>query len=377
MKTAWLLAIALPGCFYDSRWGQEKTVQKHNAEAMAPAALTASPAASTTSAAKAYRVRVHATPAYVSQTIDWKHDTRELFEEANALLGPTLGVRLEVASMETWKTSKDDLSAAMTELRAEDSGNEAQWVIGLIGGLPKYAPSFDQIGLGEVFGKHLLLRSAIDLGEQDAIEGGLGEISADDRAKLVRDRRRHRSVSTLLHEIGHTLGAVHEDDKTVIMNPAYSSKMRGYGKVAPVLLRIGLARRDEADRRALFGEVLAYYKGNTESWIATERTSFMANLEKALGPAPAPSAAPPPKPKVDLSAVAEKDRPVFEQAADLRDQGKLAESWKLAKPLFAAYPKVFAVQDLRCQLAMKLATDLDAMRAECKQLMEMSTKKAD
>ncbi|MGZ3477463.1 MAG: hypothetical protein ACXWUG_28930, partial [Polyangiales bacterium] len=106
--------------------------------------------------------------------------------------------------------------------------------------------------------------------------------------------------------------------------------------------------------------------------IASERTSFIASLEKAIGPAPA---APVAKPKADVSALAEKDRAVYEKAAELFEQGKLAESWKLGTPLFSAYPKVLAVQDLRCQLAMKLATNLDTMRAECKQLMEISTKK--
>src|SRR5262249_34383868 len=160
-------------------------------------------------------------------------------------LEPTLGVRLEVAAMETWSTNADDLASAMTTLRAEDAGTDAEWVVGFIGGLPKYESSFDQLGLGQVLGKHLLLRSSIDLGEHAAIENRDG-ISAADRAKLVHDRRHHRATATLLHEIGHTLGALHEDDKFAVMNPYYSPKMRGYGKVAPVILRIGLAHHAES-----------------------------------------------------------------------------------------------------------------------------------
>ena len=65
---------------------------------------------------------------------------KKLFAETNALLEPTLGVRLEIAAMEPWPANVDDLGAAMTALRAEDGGADVDWVVGLIGGLLLDAP---------------------------------------------------------------------------------------------------------------------------------------------------------------------------------------------------------------------------------------------
>jgi hypothetical protein len=41
-------------------------------------------------------------------------------------------------------------------------------------------------------------------------------------------------------------------------------------------------------------------------------------------------------------------------------------------PLFETYPKVYAVQELRCQLAMKAGLSMDEERAERAPLMQLS-----
>src|ERR1700722_8330504 len=90
------LALALNGCFFDSRWGEAKRIQQHNAAAAAPAAIESTPPPEASSASearappgvRAYRVRIYATPAYESLTVDWHRRVSELLEDGNLVLGP-------------------------------------------------------------------------------------------------------------------------------------------------------------------------------------------------------------------------------------------------------------------------------------------------
>jgi hypothetical protein len=47
--------------------------------------------------------------------------------------------------------------------------------------------------------------------------------------------------------------------------------------------------------------------------------------------------------------------------------------WNEATALFAKYPRVYEVQDLRCKLAMANAFAWDVTRTECDPLMKLST----
>jgi hypothetical protein len=68
----------------------------------------------------------------------------------------------------------------------------------------------------------------------------------------------------------------------------------------------------------------------------------------------------------------EPDRATYAQALEERKAGKLREAWIRAKPLFSAYPDVYPVQDLRCALAMGMGGSMDAIRAECDRLTELT-----
>src|SRR5207302_2313499 len=112
--------------------------------------------------------------------------------------------RLTIESCRDWSTSReDDLTAALTALRTDDPGNDVDWVIGMVGGLPRVTRSFHDVGMAHVSGKHVVLRAAADAEEQTAIERNFDELKADERADLARARKRHRAVAVLLHEIGH------------------------------------------------------------------------------------------------------------------------------------------------------------------------------
>jgi hypothetical protein len=74
--------------------------------------------------------------------------------------------------------------------------------------------------------------------------------------------------------------------------------------------------------------------------------------------------------------VAAADRPVYSRAARALAAGDAASAWETAHPLFDRYRDVLAVQDLRCQIAMRRGLLYKAARAECDRLMDLSTKPA-
>jgi len=85
--------------------------------------------------------------------------------------------------------------------------------------------------------------------------------------------------------------------------------------------------------------------------------------------APVAAAAPPSPSPSDVSAA---DRARFEQARAEYAAGRIREARALAAPLFQRYPKSYAVQELRCQLAMKAGLPMADESAECDPLRRLS-----
>lgn len=381
-----IATAAAPGC-YDSRWGEGERTARHNAAYLAPAALSGSPTGSTgASITRVHRVRVVATPRYTTQTLDWKNDFREILDGANAVLGPGFGVKLELEGASLWEGAppENELADALAALRERDDGAGVTWIVGLVGGLSQFTTSFHQLGLAETPGRRLVLRAATDLNEFDALDKGLAALPASERADVVHARRRHRSVALLLHELAHTLGAVHEAGKESVLSPAYSSSMAGYGDSAAALLRVALPHTDDPPsagaNASLLRDLLADYEKEPGDWDPGERAAMVTHLQSALGvapPAPAPEAAasvaaPPIAAPPELK---DGDASRYRDAMVRFHAGDWGASRALGKPLFEAYPGVLAVQDLRCQLAMKEQLPWAETKVECAPLMKLSTKK--
>ncbi len=155
------------GCFYDSSWGGRKTVQAHNAARATPASLTSPEATSKSGGqamaddgARVLRVRVHGTPAYAAQTPDWKSHVASLLAQASTTLDASVGARLVVDASDPWEhAAAARLDADLAALREEDTGDGADLVIGFVGGLPLTTQDFEQLGLSELPGTHLVVRA--------------------------------------------------------------------------------------------------------------------------------------------------------------------------------------------------------------------------
>ncbi|MGO8993722.1 MAG: matrixin family metalloprotease [Polyangiaceae bacterium] len=365
--------LALPslcaGCFYDSTWGARKTAQAHNAAVATPAPLApqADPKPATTSdeatpsdGVTTLRVRVHATPTYAAQTPDWKAHVGDLLAGATATLQASVGARLVLESADDWeRPAPARLDAELAALRDEDTGDGVDLVLGLVGGLSMATEDFEQAGMSEVGGKHLVVRAPNVAREYDAVEKAFDQLSVAERTRLRRARIRHREVAVLLHEIGHALGASHQTLEGSLMRPTYDPKMSGFD-----------AESIERMRRKLSGAAAASSVVTTGAVAAKPPESAPAT-PASTGPVAGVNAKPPVKDDAPRE-LGVADREVWQHVAELLRGGDANEAWEAARPLFKGYPRVYAVQDLRCKLAMAHFASYGDARAECEPLMKLS-----
>ncbi len=367
-----LVAVALmpAACFlgYDSSWGQAKAAQKRLAAQSTPSAIAATgddTHRAGTAPKRTYRIRLRPDAQYLAQTVDPERQMDDLVADSDRVLGASLGLHLEVEETKPWSLDADEhLDSALAALRRDDPGDDVDVVVGLIGALPRPTESLHEVGYAEVLGKHLVVRAASRLGEHDAVDRALSELSDDERDRVVRGRRRHRAEAVFLHELGHVLGALHEADVTSLMHPAYDERMNAFGDDAVILMRLAL---DESDRAAVVRAQLAYLRAaKTSAWAPGERDTAITRLDAMSAPAPVssePVSTPPPPAGPPELQPGDRDR--LARALQKFQAGAVPAAYDLARPLFTAYPDTYAVQDLRCQLATVRWLDKDALLAEC------------
>jgi hypothetical protein len=375
-----LTSLASASCWYDSTWGQAKAAQKRYAAQATPGAIVPTDDARPGAPKRTYRIRLRPDAHYLSQTVDAERQLDALVDDADRVLRASLGLHIEVQKTEAWSLDADEsLEAALVALRHDDAGEDVDVVVGLIGALPRPSDSFHEVGRAEVLGKHMVVRAASRLGEHDAVDRALTELSRDERDRVVASRRRHRAEAVFLHELGHTLGALHEADVTSLMHPAYDEKMTSFGDDAVILMRLAL---DEGDRAAVVHAQLDYVRNaKTTSWAVGEREAALKQLQAMESPPPATTAAssaPSDGAEVDVPFdLSGPDRERFDHAMKMFRAGAASPAYAIAKPLFVAYPNTYAVQDLRCQLATVRWLDRDAMMAECAPSVRLADAGAD
>jgi hypothetical protein len=388
---------ATAGCFfYDSRWGQSKAEQRHAAQRQAPATLGAregsGAAAARSAELRPLSVRAHATPEYVAETIDWQRQLGESVDAANAVLRE-LHVRMVVQSASTWRpeNASGTLETNLEQLRALDAGGDVDFVLGLVGSLPRVEFSFHELGMAGLLGKHMVVRAMNDAAEFKAIQEYLDELDERERHKLYEARKRHKNAAVLLHELGHALGALHVTNAKDLMHPRYSSEAGAFGTETRALLVIALrypkyATDREANRHVIEQSLEQLKKQPSPAWVPGERESRISLLEsmQAQPSAPAPSAtrtslragaAAPPNAAMTSQPgpdVARSDRTLYDRATRSLAAKRARDAWSTAEPLFEKYPNDYAIQELRCNIATGLSLSWDETRAHCRPVMALT-----
>jgi hypothetical protein len=183
-----------------------------------PMLLTARPA--WTGDIRAAKLRVWADQDYRAQNPRWQADLDDDLAYANRVLIPMLGVGL-AAEYREWdhRVQGDDLAAELAALVQTDPGDDAVWVVGVTAGAGD-STSFERLGNAHL--GHVLVRGYAEGELRKALERGFPEASADERGRALVARRRHQLTVTLLHQLAHSLGALHESEPNGIMSASYS-----------------------------------------------------------------------------------------------------------------------------------------------------------
>ena len=388
VATTLCVAAATTGCFfYDSRWGQETASQRRVAQQAKPAKLDEPKERPVRRDIRTLTVRAHATPAYRAATLDWKQALEKVIDDANRILEPAFGVRAALSSAADWQpgATDDDTKGLWEELLRTDDGEGAEWVIGLIGSTPRLAVAFDTLGQAKVRGKHILIRATNDARDREYVEMRFDELTVEERARMLAERRHHKNLAVLLHEIGHTLGALHVADKRFVMNEKYDAKMAGFSPDNQRLMRLVLHYRlDEAGgakhtelARALVGALEA-----TEGpWVAAEREETLRRLREQLGAADR-SASARERAVVNQQRAAERtvapaaltgiDRQAFKDAQHAFAAERYDEAARALDQISEAARDHPSVQDLRCRIVMKQGAPYAIIRQHCANQMQLT-----
>lgn len=190
------------------------------------------------------KIRVYADDDYRAQNQRWREAFDERLDYVNAVMGARFGVHL-VADYREWShhAPGESLDEQLAELVKLDAGGDVFAVVGCVSALGLAPASFDQLGLAELGGKHLVIRGYADVDERRAYDVAFRDLASDERSSAYETMKRHRNASVFLHELGHNLGAGHEDGTDTLMSPAYSRKATGFSLEAEATILRTLERR--------------------------------------------------------------------------------------------------------------------------------------
>jgi biopolymer transport protein ExbD len=190
------------------------------------------------------KVRVWADDDYRAQNLHWQRTFADELAYANAVLEPMLGLHLD-AEYHAWDRHAQDanLEQDLAALAARDPGEGVLAVIGLTSSLSVVTTTVEHLGYASLPGHHVVLRGYHDLEERKAFARGLRELTAEERESVLVARRAHKTAALLLHELGHNLGAAHEDEPGSIMSAMYSDRASTFSELSRAVMLATLDAR--------------------------------------------------------------------------------------------------------------------------------------
>lgn len=349
------VALAAAGCFagYSSAWHQNRSAQRKGVEELSPSELRAGSASNRP--VRTLKVRLWASDKYRSEVLQWKGHARDVVDRANAVLAPALGVELEVVGAERWEpeAGDDDLKALVDELEEHDAGDGVEWVIGLAGSLPTLARSMERLGQARMFGKHLVVRAPNDAEAYAQLEEAFPNIDDDELRELAHDRKAHKEQVVALHEIGHTLGALHVREAWAVLHPQYDADVSGYAPANVELMRIVLDHREDEAQRPMVEALLAHLTETDAAWIESERQQLVGQLRKGLEEADATTAAVAagePAEPTRLEQLPADVQHRFARVSAMGYSGEHEAAREQLAPMLDDYPQVYELRELACHL---------------------------
>ncbi len=191
------------------------------------------------------RARVWVQDDYRRQVLGAQLRLYRTMGRANRVLAARLGIEVEIVSIKSWSQSSrlSGLEVSLEALEALDPGEGVDFVLGMVTPLPAATSAIHQLGMARLLGKHLVLRGMDDAKEFLALNRAFDLLDSEERERLYVERREHKEVVVLLHELGHALGALHVRSPRSVMTPAHDHAILGFSPQNLDLAKISLKAR--------------------------------------------------------------------------------------------------------------------------------------
>lgn len=306
---------------------------------------------------RALKVRIYVDEDFRAQTLHWKQQIEEQFDDANQFLQPALGIRLDVVSYEPWaqRSASESMETLANALEAHDPGDDVAWVVGYVSSLSIASMSFEQLGVAHLLGKHVVLRGYAETGEKKLLAEAFPKVPGAEREKAHEQRRRHKQTVLLIHEIAHTLGAIHEIEESWIMHASYAVAMSGFSDRSRELMQIAIDERlkpkAEQDNRALAGRLIGYLDANPwGGWDESEQEQLKTMLRATMDGVAMAGVAGGGSGSGQEASVPPAAYDQMKRAQRLAQQGKTAEALAELEALVAAYPSTAEIRQAICEV---------------------------
>lgn len=200
---------------------------------------------STRAIAHTIRIKVVADASHRREQIRWKAQARETIAAASDELYTRFGVVLEVVAIESWDDDGanrplEEVLGALANEHPVMPGREDR-VIAFTSSLNTPASLLHDLGMAYSHGEHLVLRGMQDHAELKFIKAALPRHERHLGEHIYHARIAHKRTTVLLHELGHTYGALHTRDDDRIMSPRYHHKTTAFSAANTVLLERAFA----------------------------------------------------------------------------------------------------------------------------------------
>jgi predicted Zn-dependent protease len=325
---------------------------------------------------KTLRTRFYYDPAFAQLEGDVQEHVTDRVHRVNEALKTALHTQLDVESVRALPTAPPgqvDLDATLIKLSEQDPGADVDLVIALVGALPIATFSFHDLGRAKVLGKHIAVRSMSNHAELRALDT-FDALEPEERSRMYQQRKRHKEATVMLHEIGHSLGALHTTDANDIMHASYEHTMQTFSPHNVDLMQLALDERlrsaEDQDLQvlatAMKNRVLA---APAELFLERERSEHLAMLEAVIAPAAAPKTARASTPRSaasrDVSALSDEDKKRIADVDAKHASGDSHGAYKGLSELADKYPHSHFLQHEACDAGMKLRKSFKEIRAYC------------
>jgi hypothetical protein len=239
------------------------------------------------------RLRAYVDQDYRRADLGYVHRIRTSVAAASDVITSHFGVRLVLRDVRPWdrQAHRDDEDAVLEELTALDPGGDVDWVVGFVAREESMDGPMHSAGVARTLSRHFVVRSPDDPKVREALVTSPVLTRADGMA-IYEERRYHREVAVLLHEWGHTLGAIHAVEPQWIMSPKYSRHVRSLAPANVRLIEVALQHRlrgGEPTSMALCSALRHRLQSEPWSgWVGRDRARFSKYLRRRCPGPPSP-----------------------------------------------------------------------------------------